>query len=97
MSVENGVVTSCSRNGGDRGWQLYSISRWCREDAIKLKKYIELEFERNERRDIYWDDIPMFIHFNDFKLGIRVMQCGDMVEIDSLEELKIIDPKYLNM
>ena len=97
MSVENGVVTSCSRNGGDRGWQLYSISRWCREDAIKLKKFIELEFEKNERRDIYWDDIPMFIHFNDFKLGIRVMQSGDMVEIDSLEELKIIDPKYLNM
>lgn len=97
MSVENGVVTSCSRNGGDRGWQLYSISRWCREDAIKLKKFIELEFEKNERRDIYWDDIPMFIHFNDFKLGIRVMQSGDMVEIDSLEELKIIDPKYMNM
>ena len=28
QTVEDGIVTSCSRNGGNRGWQLYSISRW---------------------------------------------------------------------
>lgn len=94
MSVEEGIVTSCSRNGGDNGWQLYSVSRWCREDAIKLKTFVELEFEKNERRDIYWDDIPMFVHFSDFKLGIKEMHSDDLIEIDSLEELKKIDPKY---
>ena len=29
MRVEDGVVVSCSRTGGNHGWQLYSISRWC--------------------------------------------------------------------
>ena len=97
MSVENGIVTSCSRDGGDKGWQLYSVSRWNREDALKLKKYVTLEFENNERRDLYWDDIPMFIHFEDFRLGIRVMNSDDLIEIDSLEELQNTDSKYRTM
>lgn len=97
MSVEGGIVTACSRNGGDKGWQLYSISRWNRNDAMKLRKYVELEFEKNKRRDIYWDDIPMFIHFTDFKLGIRVIDTNDLVEIDSLEELRKIDMKYMRV
>lgn len=37
MSVDNGVVTNCLRNGGAHGWQLYSISRWNVEDGQKLK------------------------------------------------------------
>ena len=33
QQVENGIVTSCSRTGGQKGWQLYSISRWNTEDG----------------------------------------------------------------
>lgn len=33
QTVENGIVRACSRNGGKRGWQLYSISRWTGEDG----------------------------------------------------------------
>ena len=31
QTVEDGIVTSCSRTGGKGGWQLYSISRWTAE------------------------------------------------------------------
>lgn len=37
QQVENGIVVSCSRTGGKKGWQLYSISRWTAEDGKKLK------------------------------------------------------------
>lgn len=97
MTVENGIVTACSRTGGDEGWQLYSVSRWCREDALKLKEFLELEFDKNKRRDVYWDDIPMFLHADAFRLGIRVMNKEDILEIDSLEELQEIDSSYLNI
>ncbi len=97
MTVENGIVTACSENGGDKGWQLYSVSRWKREDALKLKELLELEFEVNKRRDLFWDDIPMSLHMNEFQLGIRVMNTGDILEIDSLEELEEIDSNYLNI
>lgn len=93
MEVENGVVRSCSRTGGSHGWQLYSISRWSKEDGDKLRQYIEYEFE-NGNRDIYWDDVPMFLHSRDFILGIREMKKEDVVEIDSFDELIQIDNSY---
>ncbi|MCR5328156.1 MAG: NTP transferase domain-containing protein [Saccharofermentans sp.] len=93
MSVENGIVTGCSRTGGSKGWQLYSISRWSDQDGKKLKKHLEEEFESGNTQ-IYWDDVAMFCHFEDFKLGIREMRREDIVEIDSLEELINIDSNY---
>jgi len=93
MNVKNGIVKSCSRNGGSHGWQLYSISRWSDEDGEKLRKHLEYEFERGNRQ-IYWDDVAMFCHFQDYKLGIREMKSRDIVEIDGLDELVAIDHSY---
>lgn len=94
MSVENGIVKSCSRNGGEKGWQLYSISRWSAEDGRKLKKHLEVEFEEKQNRQIYWDDVVMFCHFEEYELGIREMQRGDVIEIDNLSELAVMDEAY---
>lgn len=94
MQVENSRVTSCSRTGGKNGWQLYSISRWNREDGKKLKTFLEQEFEVNNNRQVYWDDVPMFLHFKDFCLGIKKMSRGDIIEIDNIEELAGIDEHY---
>lgn len=93
LQAENGVIMSCSRNGGMHGWQLYSISRWCAEDGEKLREHLEYEFERGNC-DIYWDDVAMFCHFNDYTLGIYEMKAKDVVEIDDLEELAVIDSDY---
>ncbi len=94
MQVVGGRVVSCSRNGGRQGWQLYSISRWSAEDGRKLKKHLEQEFDIRKNRDIYWDDVVMFLHFNDYELGIREMQQGDIIEIDNYEELIAVDKTY---
>lgn len=94
MQVENGVVKSCNRTGGKSGWQLYSISRWNSEDAKKLKRHLEIEFEEKQNRQIYWDDIVMFCHPDEYELGIREMKKEDIVEIDNLFELIKMDSKY---
>lgn len=94
MSEENGVVAGCSRTGGSRGWQLYSISRWSYEDGIKLKRHLEIEFEEKKNRQIYWDDVAMFCYPQEYKLGIYEMQKGDILEIDNLDELITLDKKY---
>ena len=93
MDVEDGVVKSCSRTGGFHGWQLYSISRWSAEDGEKLRRYLEYEFNHGNRQ-IYWDDVAMFCHFKDFKLGIREMNSSDIIEIDGLDEIAEIDASY---
>ena len=94
MQVERGKVVSCSRTGGTKGWQLYSVSRWTAKDGIKLRKHLEEEFENKDNRQIYWDDVAMFCHFEDYDLGIMPMQEDDIVEIDSLEELIALDSSY---
>lgn len=93
MKAENGVVQSCSRTGGTGGWQLYSVSRWTAEDGRKLRKHLEFEFERGNR-DIYWDDVAMFCHFDEYTLGIKEMQYDDIIEIDDFDELVAIDKSY---
>ena len=94
QTVENGIVKACSRNGGKRGWQLYSISRWTAEDGKKLKKHLEIEFEIKMNRQIYWDDIPMFCHFEEYELGIWPMNRTDIIEIDNMAELIAVDNSY---
>ena len=94
LTVENGIVTHCSRTGGKKGWQLYSVSRWSAEDGARLKKHIETEFEQKKNRQIYWDDVAIFCYPKDYTLGIRPMQQGDILEIDAIGELALVDEKY---
>lgn len=94
MTVEDGIVTACSRTGGEKGWQLYSISRWSAADGKKLARHLEMEFEEKKNRQIYWDDVALFCYPEEYKLGVRQMEKGDIVEIDCYEELIAIDPTY---
>ena len=94
LTVENDIITDCSRTGGKKGWQLYSVSRWSSEDAARLKKHLETEFEQKQNRQIYWDDVAMFCYPQEYTLGIRKMQKGDIIEIDTVAELAQMDKKY---
>lgn len=60
----------------------------------KIKKYLELEFIKNKNTQIYWDDIAMFCYPEQFKLGIKEMKSNDIIEIDTLDELILIDSSY---
>ena len=96
LSVEEGIVQSCSRTGGEKGWQLYSISRWTKEDGKKLKKHLENEFINNKNRQTYWDDVALFCYPHEYKLGIRKMNTNDVIEVDNFNELTLLDSSYLN-
>ena len=39
QQVENGIVTSCSRTGGLKGWQLFCISRWYSRSSYRFLQY----------------------------------------------------------
>lgn len=94
QTVNDGIVTSCSRTGGKGGWQLYSISRWTAEDGKKLKHHLEIEFEQKHNRQIYWDDVVMFCYPDEYQLGIRPMDKEDITEVDNLSELIALDSSY---
>ncbi len=94
LDVEDEKIIGCSRSGGSGGWQLFSISRWSSADGHRLMKHLETEFEQHKNRQIYWDDVAMFCYPQEYELGIRPMQPGDVLEIDNLEELAALDKTY---
>lgn len=94
LTLKDGIVDSCSRTGGIGGWQLYSISRWTKEDGEKLRNHLEREFVEKENRQIYWDDVALFCYPNEYQLGIMKMNREDVVEIDNLTELAELDASY---
>lgn len=94
LEVENEKVLSCSRTGGKRAWRLFSISRWSKEDGLRLKSHLESEFEKNKNHQIYWDDVALFCYPDQYQLGIMPMDEGDIVEIDNIFELAELDSSY---
>lgn len=94
MTVENEIVVQCSREGGEKGWQLFGVSRWTKEDGRKLRNHLEIEFEKKQNRQIYWDDVVMFCYPEEYELGIFIMNKGDVIEIDDINELIAIDDRY---
>lgn len=94
LEVQDGIVRNCSRTGGDKGWQLFSISRWDKEDGKKLKRHLEIEFEEKKNHQIYWDDVALFCYPEEYSLGIYEMKKEDMLEIDNISELIEIDKTY---
>ena len=90
---DDGKVVSCNRNGGQNGYRLYSVSKWTAKDSDKLRKLVEKEFDA-KNYDIYWDDVAMYKYPDQFDLFVHQVGPNDIVEIDSLDELKAIDPSY---
>ena len=90
----DGIVTECSRNGADHGWELHSVSFWSKEDGNRLRRQLEEEYIEKKNTDIYWDDVALFCHPEDYRLGIRPISEESLQEIDSVEELRAIDPTY---
>ena len=86
-------ITACHRDGGKKGWQLYSVSRWNEADGKRLAFHVEKEFEAGNRQ-IYWDDVPLFCYPGEYELGVFPMNDKDITEVDSFDELAKLDPSY---
>lgn len=95
LTVENGLVTGCSRTGGQSGWELHSVSFWTAADGATLRAHLEYEYEIRKSHGLYWDDVALFCHPSDFRLGVRPMDADALAEIDSYAELCALDPGYL--
>lgn len=94
QTVKNDKVVSCCKTGGSHGWQLVSVSFWTKKDGYTMKELLETEFIKNNRTDVYWDDIALFLHPEKFNLGIRPIHPTDILEIDNYDELVKIDKTY---
>lgn len=80
--------------GGKNNYIMSGISFWKEKDSKVLKELVEkyiLDLDVN--KNLYWDNIVKD-NIENFKLGIIHLNNTDIIEIDTLEELKKIDRIY---
>ena len=90
---ENGIVRSTTTQDTD-GWQLFGVCRLTEEDGRRIAKHLEEEYIVKKNYDSWWDEIALMLYKDEFEFRVTPIKLGDIVEIDSYEELLAIDSSY---
>lgn len=93
FSVKNGVIVE-EKVGGTDCWQMVGISYWNYEDGEKLQRDIQTAYEMPGGKEKYWEQVPLVVYKDNYKVAVRECHEKDIVEIDTFKELKQIDKTY---
>lgn len=80
--------------GGKDCYHMFGISYWNKEDAAKMSVDIENVFKMPGGKEKYWDEVALRECMDHYKIIVKPVHKGDIVEIDTFNELKEIDPIY---
>ena len=80
--------------GGKNCHKLVGISYWDGNDGAMLSKDVVDVFNMPGGRERYWDQVPLEICKSHYKVAVRTCKQEDVIEIDTFNELKAIDPAY---
>ena len=95
FSSQGGYITDLKKGGSGQGCHhMYAFSHWTAEDGARLVGDIAEEFQKEENRQRFWDDVPCVLRKENYRVRIRQCSFDDIAEIDSFDELKEIDPAY---
>lgn len=92
LSEKDGFATDY-RKGGEECFNCYGISYWTPEDCDALREDIAAVWEEG-KRDVFWEFVPLVLCKDNYQVKIHECQKGDVVEIDSFQELVAMDPAY---
>lgn len=93
FEVKDGFITE-QKVGGLDCYQMVGISYWNQEDGMKLSKHIEEAYNLPGGKELYWEQTPLKIFKDQYKVAVRECKQEDIVEIDTFNELKAIDKSY---
>lgn len=93
FSVKDNLITG-EGVGGINCWQMVGISYWNREDGKKLSEDISLAYNLPGGKERFWEQVPLVVYPERYKVEVQECHDGDIVEIDTLKELQSIDKSY---
>lgn len=93
FETKKGVITK-QKIGGYNCHQMLGISYYDEKDGKRLSIDIEKIYNSPGGKEKYWDQIPLDVCKNNYKIYIRECKKEDIVEIDTFNELKKIDKTY---
>lgn len=81
--------------GGSHQWYMMGHAFWNENFSRAFLQILESEYDREDTKGKLWEAIYRE-HLPRLKMKIRRYQKNDIYEFDSLDELRLFDPKYLN-
>lgn len=93
FEVKDGIITK-EKIGGLNTWQMVGVSYWNHEDGEKLALDIKNAYEMPGGKEFYWEQVPLVVFKDRYKVAVRECLDSDIVEIDTFNELKALDPTY---
>ena len=74
---------------------MYGVSYWNEEDGKKLEKDLDTVYNTAPGgKQRYWDQVIFDYCPDHYKVSVRPCAFSDIIEIDTFNELKQLDPNY---
>ena len=89
FELKDGYISRVGKGGSD-AFNMVGISYFKREDAAVLREEIEKAYAIEGNGDLFWDDV-VNQNLNKLRLTVEPVNEGQLVEIDTVEELKKIN------
>lgn len=93
FETKKGFITKV-KVGGEKVHHMFGISYWTKEDAEKMEYDIEKVFKSPGGKERYWDEVALRECIKNYKVWVREVESGDIIEIDTYNELKQVDSIY---
>lgn len=93
FEVQDGKIVS-EKLGGKDCWQMVGISYWNGTDGRKLSLDIPEVYSSPGGKELYWEQVPLTERKEHYIVEVRECSEADIVEIDTFQELKAVDPHY---
>ena len=93
FETRNKVITSL-KVGGTNCHHMFGISFWSQTDGAKLAEHIKQVYQMPGGKERYWDQVALEYFVKDYAVEVRECSFDDIIEIDTLNELRNIDENY---
>ena len=93
FEAKNGYITK-QKVGGVNCYQMYGISYYDEKDGKQIREDIEKVFNSPGGKEKYWEQVLLDVYKKNYKIAVRECHEGDIIEIDTFNELKQVDSVY---
>lgn len=94
FKMDDEGMISHYQKGNTYCWNYYGISYWTTEDCEKLNHDWAKIFATEEGKDVFWEQVPLQLKQNEYRVAVRPCHKQDIMEIDNYYELQQLDPSY---
>ena len=94
FTIKNNTIDSVTIGGTDC-YQMFGISYWDAQDGARLCEDIKQTYEQPGGKERYWDLVPLQYCKSHYRVEARPCSLEDIVEVDTIMDLKKLDPAYI--